>query len=145
MSTAEATDFNPAAQPAPVRSGITAYLCVSNAAEASKFYQRAFGAQEVAHMPPDEKGRTMHIHLYINGASLMLADGFPEHGHPVQPHQGYTLHQHFDSDIEAKWKQAIDAGAEIVLPLQDMFWGDRYGQFRDPFGVLWSFGQTLKK
>jgi PhnB protein len=138
-------------QPAPVqqelpkvRSGIAPYLCVNNAAEAAKYYERAFGGKVLMQMPPDEKGRTMHIHLEINGASLMLSDGFPEHGHPVQPHQGYTLHLQVD-DIDNRFKRAIDAGGETVLPVQDMFWGDRYGQLRDPFGVLWSMGMTPKR
>ncbi|GIL40472.1 VOC family protein [Roseiterribacter gracilis] len=129
-------------QPMPkVRSGITAYLCVSNAAKAAAFYERAFGGKILLQIPPDEKGRTMHIHLEINGASLMLSDGFPEHGHPVKPHQGYTLHLQVD-DIDKRFQHAIDAGGEIVLPVQDMFWGDRYGQLRDPFGVMWSMGMT---
>jgi uncharacterized glyoxalase superfamily protein PhnB len=134
--------FNPKDNP-QVRGGVAPYLCVSNAAQASAFYQRAFGAQEVKHFPPDEKGRTMHIHLYVNGSSLMLSDGYPEHGHPVQPHQGYTLHLQVD-DVESWWKRAVDAGAEVIMPLQDMFWGDRYGQIRDPYGVRWSLGMTPK-
>ena len=88
-------------------------------------------------MPPDEKGRTMHIHLYVNGGSLMLSDGYPEHGHPHEPAKGYTLHMKIEN-IDAAWKRAVDAGCEIVLPLQKMFWGERYGQLRDPFGVMWS-------
>ncbi len=54
--------------------------------------------------------------------------------------RGYTLHMKVD-DVDFWWKRAVDAGAEVVLPLQRMFWGDRYGQLRDPFGVLWSMGQ----
>jgi uncharacterized glyoxalase superfamily protein PhnB len=50
------------------------------------------------------------------------------------------LHLQVD-DVDAWWQRAVDAGAEIVLPLQKMFWGDRYGQLRDPFGVLWSMSQ----
>jgi PhnB protein len=123
-----------------VRGGVVAYLQVDGASKASEFYQRAFGATEVGRQPVDEQGRTMHIHLYINGGSLMLSDAYPEHGHPYEPPKGYTLHMKPD-DIDAAWKRAVDAGCEIVLPLQKMFWGDRYGQLRDPFGVLWSMGR----
>lgn len=122
-----------------VKGGIVPYLSVSDASKAAEFYVKAFGAKEAFRYPPDDKGRYLHIHLYINGGSLMLADPFPDHGHPHQPAQGYTLHLRVD-DVDAWWKRAVDAGAEVVLPLQRMFWGDRYGQLRDPFGVLWSMG-----
>jgi len=123
--------------------GVAAYLCVEGAVKASEFYQRAFGAEEVARVPVDEKGRTMHIHLYINGGSVMLADAYPEHGHPFEKPQGFTLHLQVD-DADAWWNRAVGAGAEVVLPLQEMFWGDRYGQLRDPFGVMWSIGAPIR-
>ena len=69
-----------------------------------------------------------------------MADPYPEHGHPYKPAQGYTLHLKVD-DVDRWWQRAVAAGAEVVLPLQKMFWGDRYGQLRDPFSVLWSMGQ----
>ena len=132
----------PAAQP-EVLGGVVPYLCVEGAAKAAEFYQKALGAEEVARHPLDEQGRTMHIHLYVNGGSLMLSDPYPEYGHPFQTPQGCTLHLKVD-DVDAWWNRAVEAGAEIVLPLQEMFWGDRYGQFRDPFGVLWSMGAPSK-
>src|SRR5688572_23745987 len=121
----------------PVLGGVAPYLCLDGAGQAADFYRRAFGAEEMARMPPDASGRTMHIHLVVNGGSLMLCDPFPEHGHPLQPPQAFTLHLQV-ADVERWWQRALDAGAEVVLPLQDMFWGDRYGQLRDPFGVSWS-------
>jgi uncharacterized glyoxalase superfamily protein PhnB len=140
------TTETPAApsQPMPkTLGGIVAYLTVDGAAKAAAFYERAFGAKEVFRYPLDEKGRTMHIHLYLNGGSLMLSDAYPEHGHPFKPPEGFTLHLPVD-DIDAAWKQATEAGAEVVLPLQVMFWGDRYGQVRDPFGVIWAFVAPVK-
>lgn len=128
----------------PVLGGVCPYLSVSNAGKAADFYVQAFGAKEVMRMPPDEKGRYMHIHLVINGGSLMLADAFPDHGHPLEKPAAFTLHLQVD-DIDARFEHARKAGAEVVLPVQDMFWGDRYGQLRDPFGVLWSMGMTPKK
>ena len=142
MNAAAATVSPPAVN--PQISGVTPYLTVAGATRASEFYQRAFGATEVDRVPVDEKGRTMHIYLFINGNSLMLSDPFPEHGHPFKGHEGCTLHLHV-ADVDAWWKRAVDAGAEIVLPLQVMFWGDRYGQLRDPFGVLWSLASPTKK
>ncbi len=61
----------------PTRGGVVAYLTVDGAMRASEFYRTAFGAELAAAIPPDEKGRTMHVHLYLNGTSLMLSDAFP--------------------------------------------------------------------
>jgi PhnB protein len=123
-----------------VLGGLTPYLQVEGASKASEFYVKAFGAKEVFRNPVDESGRTMHIHLYVNGSSLMLSDGYPEHGCPVEKPQGYNLTLQV-KDIDSWWNRAVDAGATIVLPLQEMFWGARYGQLRDPFGVLWSMNE----
>lgn len=128
---------------AEVRGGVAPYLCVGGADKAADFYKRAFGAEEVFRQPLDEQGRTMHIHLYINGGSLMLSDPYPDHGHPLKEHQGYTLHLQVD-DIDAWFARAVAAGAEVVLPVQLMFWGDRYGQVRDPFGVHWAMGAHVR-
>ena len=126
-----------------VLGGLVTYLQVEGASQASDFYVKAFAAKEVFKHPVDETGRTMHIHLYVNGSSLMLSDGYPEHGCPVEKPQGYNLTLQV-KDIDSWWKRAVDAGATIVLPLQDMFWGARYGQLRDPFGVLWSMNEQKK-
>ena len=123
-----------------VLGGLTPYLQVEGASKASDFYVKAFGAKEVFRNPVDESGRTMHIHLYVNGSSLMLSDGYPEHGCPVEKPQGYNLTLQV-KDIDSWWNRAVEAGATIVLPLQEMFWGARYGQLRDPFGVLWSMNE----
>ena len=126
-----------------VLGGVAPYLAVDGASRAAEFYQRAFGAEEVARHPVDDAGRTMHIHLYVNGGSLMLCDPYPEHGHPLQAPQAFTLHLQVD-DVERWWRRAVAAGCEIVSPLQVMFWGDRYGQLRDPFGVLWSLAEPAE-
>ena len=125
---------------APVLGGLVPYLTVSSATEASAFYQKAFGATEAARHPLDEKGRTMHIHLSINGASLMLSDAYPEYGHPLTPPSAFNLTLQV-KDIDSWWARAVAAGAESVMPVQEMFWGDRYGQLRDPFGVAWAMNQ----
>lgn len=125
-----------------VRGGLVAYLQVNGASKASEFYQRAFGATEVARQPVDDKGRTMHVHLYVNGSSLMLSDAYPEYGHALETPQAFNLTLQVE-DIDAWWARAVAAGAEVVMPVQDMFWGARYGQLRDPFGVRWSINQPL--
>jgi uncharacterized glyoxalase superfamily protein PhnB len=119
------------------------YLQLDGALSAAEFYKRAFGAKEIYRHPPDDKGRTMHVHLHVNGGSLMLCDPYPEHGHPLKEPQGYTLHLAVDN-VDKWWDRAMKAGAQEVMPLQLMFWGDRYGQLRDPFGVLWAMGSPDK-
>ena len=123
-----------------VLGGVVPYLTVDGAIAAAELYARAFGAKEAARHPADEKGRTMHVHLYINGSSVMLSDAYPEHGHPLQAPQSFNLTLQV-GDIDAWWNRAVAAGLEVVLPLQDMFWGSRYGQLRDRFGVMWSMNE----
>lgn len=126
-----------------VLGGIVPYLSVDGAAKAAAFYEKAFGAKVVAQHPVDDQGRTMHIHLHINGGSVMLADFYPEHGHGFEAPSAFNLHIQVD-DVEPLWNRAVAAGAEIVLPLQIMFWGDNYGIVKDPFGVRWSLASTPK-
>jgi uncharacterized glyoxalase superfamily protein PhnB len=131
--------------PAPntVKGGIIAYLTVDGAIKASEFYKKAFAAEQVHLHPADEKGRTMHSHLYINGVSLMLGDAFPEHGHSLVPPQGFSLMLPV-KDVDAWWQRAVDAGCAPTMKPADMFWGDRYAQAKDPFGVLWAFAGPKK-
>lgn len=138
------TTTKPSGAGVNVLGGVTPYLMLDGAVRAAEFYKRAFNATEVARHPVDDKGRTMHVHLYVNGGSLMLSDCYPEHGHPYLAPQGFLLHLAVD-DVDAWWNRAVEAGAEVLLPLQVMFWGDRYGQVRDPFGVRWSMGAPAKK
>ena len=132
MSQAQATP------PAEVKGGIVAYLCVEGALKAGDFYQQAFGARQVHVNPRDAQGRTMHVHLHVNGASLMLSDPYPEHGCGYVPAAGFNLMQPVQ-DVDAAWQRAVDAGCSGIMAPQDMFWGDRYGQCKDPFGVTWAF------
>jgi len=131
-------------QTAPVKGGPIAYLMVDGAMKAAEFYQRAFGAELAAAQPVDAKGRTMHVHLYINGGSLMLGDPCPEHGMPYQTPQGFSMALAI-SDIDGWWQRAVDAGATVVMPVQEMFWGDRFGQLRDPFGITWGLNQPKQR
>jgi PhnB protein len=125
--------------------GLTPYLCVGGdgAAAASAFYQKAFAAQETARIPAQDGKRLMHCALLINGDRLLFSDGFPEHGHAAETPAAVTLHLQVD-DADAWFKRAIDAGCEATMPVQVMFWGDRYGILKDPFGFVWSIGATPK-
>lgn len=136
------TDSNQVKMP-PVKGGLLPYLTVEGAVKAAEFYKKAFGAEEAFMVPVDEQGRTMHVHLYINDSSIMLSDAYPDYGHPFEKHQGFAIQLVVD-DIDFWWERAVAAGAEVVMPVEVMFWGDRYGQLRDPFGVLWSMNAPVK-
>jgi PhnB protein len=135
------TETQPAA--APVKGGVVPYLSVDGVLKALEFYKRAFGAELAAMHPPDEKGRTMHAHVYINGSSVMLSDFYPEHGHPKVEPQGFSI-VILTQNIDADYQRAVDAGAKAIMPPADMFWGDRYGQLKDPFGVTWAMNQVKR-
>lgn len=124
--------------------GLVPYISVDGAVKAADFYVKAFGAQIAAMYPPDEQGRTMHIHLYLQGGSLMLADFYPEQGHGVEAPQAFNLTLQL-ADIARAYKRAIDAGCTEIMAPQEMFWGDIYGQLKDPFGVAWSMNQPAKR
>jgi PhnB protein len=126
------------------RGGVTPHLAIKDrrGAEAVAFYKAAFGAEEA--MPPllaDDGERILHAHLRINGGSVMLNDEFPEYVEcpDVGPPSGVTLHLQV-TNADAVWNRATQAGAQPTMPLADQFWGDRYGQLKDPFGHSWSVG-----
>jgi PhnB protein len=125
---------------AKVGNGVVPCTVVSNANQAADFYAQAFGG-EVQQKIPDQKDPTklMHCHMIINGGSLIFNDAFPEYGFPLQAPQSFVLHLQVD-DVKSWWQRALDAGCTVTMPLDVQFWGDRYGQVKDPFGVTWSLG-----
>ncbi|MBO9697812.1 MAG: VOC family protein [Sphingopyxis sp.] len=122
--------------------GVVPHLTIrdSRAAEAIDFYARAFGATESGrHMAEDGK-RILHAHLDLNGGPLMLNDDFPEMmGGVAPPPAGVGLHIDV-ADADVAWEKALAAGAIVRFPLDNQFWGQRYGQVTDPFGHIWSIG-----
>ncbi len=130
--------------PAPALTGVITYINLEGAADASALYQRAFGANELTRLPyKDGDERLIHCHLEVNGGHLMVSDFFPEHGFDPEKPQGYTLHLQVP-DVDAAWARAVAEGLGVVMPIQLMFWGDRYGQLKDRFGVRWSLATTPK-
>lgn len=132
-----------------VEPALSPHLVVDNAAAAIDFYVKAFDAEELGRVPrPD--GKLIHAALRVNGFLLMLNDDFPEMsggksmtpkslgGTPVTIHLTVT-------DVDAMFQRALDAGATVVMPLEDQFWGDRYGMVEDPFGHRWSLGQPVRE
>lgn len=124
---------------------ITPHLVCEGATDAIAFYKKAFGAVELMCLP-GENGRIMHASLKIGDSTLMLADDFPEYGGlgpKALKGSPVTLHL-YSPDVDAAFKQAVDAGATVRMPVADMFWGDRYGQVTDPFGHHWSIATHVK-
>lgn len=119
-------------------SGIVPYVQVSDAAAAAELYKRVFGAEEYGRMAASDGKKILHLALRINGADLFINDPFPEAGYPLQAPQAFTLHLQVD-DAEA-WFARAAKELEVVKPLEVAFWGDKYGQLRDRFGVRWSIG-----
>lgn len=121
---------------------ITPHLVIKGAAEAIEFYKQALGAEEVCIMPfPGPNGQMSigHAELRIGDSLLFLADEFPDHGvtGPSGGKSPVTIHLYVP-DVDAVYNRAIEAGATVAMPPADMFWGDRYGKFVDPFGHHWA-------
>ena len=125
---------------------LTPYIACRNASDAITFYQKAFGADPVSvQRMPD--GRVLHAALNVNGAVFSLMDEFPEHGGIGPQTLGgspVTLHLQVP-DCDAVFGRAVEAGCETRMPLQDMFWGDRYGLVADPFGHKWSIATPIRQ
>jgi PhnB protein len=117
---------------------VTPYLSVRGAAQAIDFYKVAFGAKEVMRMP-GPGGKLGHAELRIGDALVMLAD---EHGAMdflgPQTRGGTTVLIHlYVKDVDGTARRAVDAGGELIRPVQNQFYGDRTGSVRDPFGHIW--------
>ncbi len=124
---------------------ITPNIVVPAAAKAIDFYRKAFDAAEIMRMPgPD--GRIMHAELRIGDSVIMLCDEMPDMGAKSPKAYGGTPVSFYVyvEDVDAAWKRAVDAGAKAVMPLADMFWGDRTGRLEDPFGHSWSLAQHVE-
>lgn len=120
---------------------VTPYLTVNDAARALDFYKRAFGAQEVMRMDgPD--GKIGHAEIKIGDSMIMIADEMTGNNNRSPRSLGGTTGGIFlyVENADTTFNQAVSAGAEVEAPLADMFWGDRYGRLKDPFGYSWSVG-----
>jgi PhnB protein len=125
--------------------GITPHLVVAGAAKAIEFYKKAFGAKELMRLEgPD--GLMWHACVEIAGHPVMLVDEFPQMG-SVSPKglKGTPVTIHVTvPDADAFAARAVAAGAILKMPVDDAFWGDRYGQVEDPFGHRWSIATHVR-
>ena len=119
---------------------VTASLCIRGADRALEFYQKAFGAQ-VLMRHPGTGGKIMHAEIKIGDSIVFISDEFPDMGSCRAPEtlsgttSGLFLYL---PNVDAAFDRAVKAGAKVLMPLADMFWGDRFGQVQDPFGHVWS-------
>ncbi len=133
------------------RPPVSPYLTVRGGKAAIDFYKKAFGAKVAMLMMADDKRRVMHATLLMNGGTLMLSDAFDEfgdHGGTKPPPEagGASVTVHLEvQDVDKAWTKAVKAGGVVIMPLADMFWGDRFGKLRDPFGHVWSLAAPVKK
>lgn len=119
---------------------VTPYLVLNNASSAIDFYKRAFGAQEIMRMDTPQ-GKIGHAELKIGDSMIMVSDEMPGNASTRAPQSlgGTTVGIFlYLRDVDATFSQAVAAGAKVEMPLDDMFWGDRYGKVLDPFGHSWS-------
>ena len=125
---------------------VFAYLTVHDCAAAIEFYQRAFDAEEIFRLT-EPSGRIGHAELKIGPSVLMLADEYPEYG-IKGPRSlggaGFRMHLHVDN-ADALIERAVAAGATLVMPAQDQFYGERGGRVHDPFGHEWLIGHEIEK
>jgi PhnB protein len=148
MVTTTSPDTQSATRVKPVQDGmhtVTPHLICAGAADAIEFYKKAFNAVEMIRLPgPD--GKLMHACIRIGDSAVMLVDESPKwgalgpkslKGSPV------TIHLAVE-DVDAVVERAAAAGATIAMPVQDMFWGDRYGVLQDPFGHNWSVATHVR-
>lgn len=124
---------------------VFAYLRVRDAVAAITFYARAFGATEKFRLS-EPSGRVGHAELRFGPATVMLSDEFPEYGirGPGEGARATTsIHLHVD-DCDAAMARAVEAGATVIRPATDQFYGERSGAVRDPFGHEWLLGSEIE-
>lgn len=118
---------------------VTPSLVVRDASRAIEFYKRAFGAQEILRMPGPEGKGIMHAEIKIGDSTIYLSDEFPGMGCRSPESLGGStsmLHLYLEN-VDSAFERAVQAGGKPVMPVADMFWGDRYGKVADPFGHEW--------
>jgi Uncharacterized protein conserved in bacteria len=124
---------------------VTPHLVCGGAAEAVDFYVRAFGAKEIGRIATPD-GRIMHAAIQIGDSQIFLHDEYPEYGALGPKARGgtsVTIHLQVE-DVDSAFERAVQAGCTVKMPLDDMFWGDRYGNVEDPWGHSWSLATHIR-
>jgi PhnB protein len=134
-----------AVKPVPERyRSLTPNLVCRNAVAAIDFYKKVFGAKEIERMPgPD--GKILHAELKIGDSTIFLNDAMGKVAPNAAPSETNVMYLHlYVPDADTIFNRAVTAGARVDMPLQDMFWGDRYGKLTDPFGQQWGIATHIE-
>lgn len=134
-------------EPAEPMVGVVTSLTVTPCDEAIDFYVEAFGAVEVEERMVMPDGKVAHAEIEVEGTRIMMGDEWPDAPNHAPSTLGGTTTVLFlyTTDVDALWERAVAAGAEVVFPLEDQFYGDRAGRVRDPFGHQWGLGQQVEQ
>jgi PhnB protein len=124
---------------------ITPQLVVNGVAAAIEWYSRALGANELLRNVAPDGTSIMHAELLLGDSRFFVVDEFPDGAKSPRSLGGasVTLHLYVE-DVDALFDRAVAAGAEVLLPVADQFWGDRYGMLADPFGHRWSIASRIE-
>jgi PhnB protein len=127
------------------RHTVTPHIVVRDAVRAAEWYTAVFGAEERGRIEVPG-GKLMQVELWFGDSAIVLADEFPELGvlSPLSIGGTATVLHLYTEDVEALWQRAVDGGAEVRQLLDEVFWGERYGQIADPFGHRWGLAQHLR-
>jgi PhnB protein len=140
---------NPSVPPIPEHlHTVTPRLVVRNGAAAIDFYRKAFGAEELGERFTGPDGELIHAELRIGDSVVMISDE-GDNGAPAKSPESLggvvsAIMATYWEDVDAAWQRAVAAGAEVVYPLDDQFYGDRGGRLRDPFGQQWMLSQRTE-
>lgn len=119
---------------------LTPYLILPDAAAALTFYTNAFGGEEFSRLTTPDGSRVVHAEMRLHGVKLYLSDDFCN---PAQPGGRVSLHLEVP-DADQAMAQAEAAGAKVIMPVEEMFWGARHGRLEDPFGIDWSLSTQIR-
>lgn len=119
---------------------ITPVITVEGCADALEFWKKAFGAQEMSRAMDPSGKKIMHAAVRIGDSTFFCNDTFPDMGGVAHPAQLWL----YVEDVDAVFKRATEAGCKSLMPLADMFWGDRFGKVTDRWGNEWSLAQHIK-
>jgi PhnB protein len=124
---------------------ITLHMVVREAAKAADWYKDNLGAVEHGRIPLPG-GKFMQIELQFGNTTVMLADEFPEAGilSPLSVGSSPVALHFSTTDVDALWAKVTHTGVKVLQPLQEQFWGERYGQIVDPFGYRWGLAQHIR-
>ncbi len=119
---------------------VTPALTIKGCAEALELYKRAFGAEEMSRVPDPSGKLIWHAMLRIGDSPIFLSDEIPGMGSPARPTQLWL----YVDGVDNAFKRATSAGCKVLMPLADMFWGDRMGKVGDKWGNEWALAQHIK-